>query len=163
MLGFLLLRLALLVAAGPERRFVQHDLVDRQSARRSVQHESRAGGVAVNRRGPAGLGDERTEVFDLALDRVRRGVTALAAAAPVVVDHGEMPRQLLGERAVCGPALQRPADQDHRVAVPESLEGDRSPVPRQCVVFGLHGCSSLRLELDGTVPARVLVRLVLSL
>jgi hypothetical protein len=36
---------------------------------------------------------------------------------------------LHGERAVGGLALQRPTDQDDRLAVPEPLEGDRGYVP----------------------------------
>jgi hypothetical protein len=36
--------------------------------------------MGVHRRRPSGLGDQRADVFDLALDRVRRGVAAVAAA-----------------------------------------------------------------------------------
>jgi hypothetical protein len=49
--------------------------------------------MAVHRRGAPRYGDERAEVLDLSLDRLWRGV---AAAATVVVDHGETLRQLLG-------------------------------------------------------------------
>src|SRR5918997_248500 len=38
------------------------------------------GGMGVHRRLPPGLGDERADVFDLALDRVGRGVPAIAQA-----------------------------------------------------------------------------------
>ena len=45
------------------------------------------------------LGEEGVEVSDLALDRIRYGVTAVVPA--VVVNHGEMPCQLRGARARC--------------------------------------------------------------
>jgi hypothetical protein len=54
-----------------------------------LEREVCSGGVAENRRRSPRLGDERVEVLDLALDSVRRRVTAFAAAAPVVVEDPE--------------------------------------------------------------------------
>jgi len=50
-----------------EGRLVERQLGDRQPVGGGVQGEGGAGGVAEDRRGSPGLGDERVEVLDLAL------------------------------------------------------------------------------------------------
>jgi hypothetical protein len=50
-------------------------------------------------RAAADRGDERGEVLDLPLHRVRQGVTAVEPAAAVVGDGPEVPAERLGGRA----------------------------------------------------------------
>ena len=65
-------------------------LVMGESGGRSSQGENRARGVAKYGGRSAGGGDYGAHVLDLSLDRVRQGVAALAAAAAVVVEYGEV-------------------------------------------------------------------------
>ena len=92
------------------------------------------GGMGVHRRLPPGLGDESADVFDLALDRVGRGVPAVAPA--VVVEHGDILRQLLGGRAHQGPVAHRSAHQVDRRTIAQSVEGDGGAVARSYRVHG---------------------------
>ena len=80
--------LPVLVALKVVGRLVQDELGDRQTRRR-VEGEGGAGGMAVDRSLPSGLGDQRADVFDLPLESVRRGVAAAAPTPAVVVEHGE--------------------------------------------------------------------------
>ena len=71
--------------------------------------------------------DQRFEIFDLSLDRVRLGVTALAVTAAIVVEHREPLGEAGGEvrRArIEGAVLSRAADQDDRGAVANAVEHD---------------------------------------
>src|SRR5918997_545529 len=86
--------------------------------------------MAVHRRCTPGLVDEGADVFYLALDHVRRGVAAVAPAPAVVVEHGEMLRQLLGGRAHQSPVAHRPAHQDDRRTLAQPVEGDGGAVGR---------------------------------
>jgi hypothetical protein len=63
--------------------------------RRWEEEEARAGGMTVYRRRPPGLDEESANIFDLALDRVRYGVTAVAPAPAIVVGYSELLRQPL--------------------------------------------------------------------
>jgi hypothetical protein len=63
--------------------------------RRWEEDEARAGGMTVYRRRPPGLDEESANIFDLALDRVRYGVTAVAPAPAIVVGYSELLRQPL--------------------------------------------------------------------
>src|SRR5215218_6249855 len=92
--------------------------------------------MGVHRRRPCGLGDEGAEVFDLALDRVRGGVTAVAPAATVVVEHGEMLCQLLGGRAGHRPVAELPAHNDDRRTIAQPVEGDGGAVARRYRIYG---------------------------
>jgi hypothetical protein len=76
--------------------------------------------MAVHRRRPPGLGDESDDIFDLALDRVWCFVIAVAPA--VVVDHGEMLRQPLGEWAGHRPVASRSANHDDRRSITRAIE-----------------------------------------
>jgi hypothetical protein len=105
----------LLLAVGVVGRLVQHELVDGYAIGRRVEGEARAGGMAIHRRRPTSLDYESANVFDLALDRVRPGV---ATVATVVIQHGEMLRQLLcGRTGQCTVA--------HRA--PTTMTGGQSP------------------------------------
>jgi hypothetical protein len=66
------------------------DLGDGQSRGRGLQGERAAGGDPVQARRPARVLDQRGNVLELALDRVRRGVAALASTAAVVAVNGEV-------------------------------------------------------------------------
>ncbi len=66
------------------------DLGDGQSRGRGRQGERAAGGDPVQARRPARVLDQRGNVLELALDRVRRGVAALASTAAVVAVNGEV-------------------------------------------------------------------------
>ena len=115
---------------------MQHDLGYGQTVRRRVQDEACAGGMAVHRRRPPGLGDEGADVFDLALDRVRGRVAAVASAPTIVVKHGEMLRQLLRGRAHQSPVAHRSAHHDERRTIAQPVEGDRGAVFRSHLVHG---------------------------
>jgi hypothetical protein len=65
------------VVIGVERRLIQQQVCDGQAADGGLERERGAGGVAEHRRGPASLLDQRG-VVDLTLDRVRRGLPAVA-------------------------------------------------------------------------------------
>ena len=121
---------------------MQHDLGHGHTVRRRVQDEARAGGMAVHRRRPPGLGHKGADVFDLALDRVRGGVAAVAPSPTIVVEHGEMLRQLLGGRVHQSPVAHRPAHQYDRRAVAEPVEGDGGAILRSYFVHELFPPSS---------------------
>src|SRR5918998_5549946 len=107
--------------------------------------------MAVHRRPPSGLVDEGADVFYLALDRVRRGVAAVAPAPAVVVEHSEMLRQLLGGRAHQSPVAHRPAHHDDRRTIAQPVEGDCCAVPRS---YRLHeAILPIRVRCPGT-PTR---------
>src|ERR671916_61763 len=93
--------------------------------------------MAVHRRRPPGLGDEGADVFDLALERVRGGVAAVAPAPTIVVKHGEMLRQLLCGRAHQSPVAHRSAHHDDRRTSTQPVEGDWGAVSRSYLVHGL--------------------------
>src|SRR5215212_6275133 len=93
--------------------------------------------MAVHRGRPPCLGEEGADVFDLALDRVRGGVAAVAPAPTIVVEHGEMLRQLFGGRVHQSPVAHRPAHQYDRRTVAEPVEGDYGAVPRSYLGHGL--------------------------
>jgi hypothetical protein len=93
-----------------------------------VQGQDRAGGVPEHRRRPAGRGEHGVEVLNLSLDRVRRGVAAVAAPPAVVVEHLEVGRQQLGQVRVDRPGGRRAADQDDRRALTQPVEGDGGAV-----------------------------------
>src|SRR3712207_3138568 len=93
--------------------------------------------MAVHRRRPPGLGDEGANVFDLALERVRGGVAAVAPAPTIVVKHGAMLRQLLGGRVHQSPVAHRSAHHDDRRAIAQPVEGDGGAVSRSYLVHSL--------------------------
>jgi hypothetical protein len=63
-----------------ERRFPECQSGDGEAGRRSSQCENRARGVAEHRGRSTGGGEDGADVLDLSLDRVRKGVAAVAAA-----------------------------------------------------------------------------------
>ena len=67
-----------------ERRLVEDHLGDIRSAGGGVERQRRAGAVAEDQHGPARIPDQRVDILDLALDRVRLMVATRPAAAPVV-------------------------------------------------------------------------------
>jgi hypothetical protein len=109
---------------------VDREPVDRRPRRRGLQRERTARGDAVEVRRSADRRDQRVDVLDLSLDRIRQGVAAPAAAAPRVVDDGEVLGQLGNERGVLGAVVDPSADQDHGGAASRALVGDRRAVLR---------------------------------
>src|SRR5256714_12831149 len=89
-----------------ERRLVDDHLPGRYPRVDGVESEDGAGGLAEEVRRAAGRVDHRAKVLELAGDRVRRGVPAVAPAAPVVVVHGEAPGQQFGDAD--GALVERP-------------------------------------------------------
>jgi pimeloyl-ACP methyl ester carboxylesterase len=79
-------------------------------------------------------------------DYVGQRVPAVAAAAPVVVDHGEVAGQILGGRSHPGRVACGPADHDQRLSVAHLLERDERAVrrhhlgQRMCMPPRLFGC-----------------------
>src|SRR5215204_6752749 len=80
-----------------ERRLVGGDLLNRDPGPGGLEREDPAGGHPPNERGPSGHRDHRLKVLELVLQRVRLGVAAVAAAAPVVVQHRKAGREQLRE------------------------------------------------------------------
>jgi hypothetical protein len=118
------------VVVGAEGRLHEHHALDRQPGRGGPQGEQGPGGGAVDVRAAAGLVDHRREVLDLALDGVRRGVPARAAAAPVVGEHGEPPGEQSPQPpdAVDVPVAQRRIDQHQGGPAPGALDRDSGAV-----------------------------------
>jgi hypothetical protein len=79
---------------------------------------------------PAGRVDHRGEILDLALDGIRLGVAAVAAAPAVVAVDGEARRQRSSELDQAGIAAvtERAGDQDQGVAVAFADVGDGGAV-----------------------------------
>jgi len=93
--------------------------------------------MAVHRRRPTSLDYESANVFDLALDRVRPGVAAVAPAATVVIQHGEMLRQLLcGRTGQCTVAHRAP-HHDDMPTIAQPVEGDLGAIPQSNLVHEL--------------------------
>jgi hypothetical protein len=96
--------------------------------RRRLEGEPGAGGMTVYRCRSSGRGYQRTEVLELALDRVRRGIAAVAATAAVEVEHRELLCEPLGQRARHGSVAGGSAHHDHRRAVARLVERYGRPV-----------------------------------
>jgi hypothetical protein len=60
---------------------------------RGLKGQDRAGGMAKDERRSPSLADQGIEIFDLALDRVRRCVPTLAPATPVIGEYREVRRK----------------------------------------------------------------------
>src|SRR5579871_820561 len=81
-----------------EGRLVQCQLCDFVGEQtRGLQGQHRAGGMPEYKRCATRLVDQRLDVFDLALDSIRRGVAAVAPASPIMDKHGEMRCQDCGQ------------------------------------------------------------------
>src|SRR5215203_4780239 len=102
----------------------------RKARRLRAKGEGGAGRMGVHRRRPSGLGDQRVDVFDLALDRVRRGVAAVASAPSIVVEHGEALGEFLGCRSCQSPIAELPTHHDNGWTVAQPIVGDRRAVAR---------------------------------
>ena len=123
--------LASVAAAGADRRLVDRELRQRDAAPGGLDHQPAARRHPVGERLAARVLDERRQVLDLALDRPRRRVGAVAAAAAVVVVGREPLAQHLREAGGPGvdrTVLERAADEDQRRPVAVRVEGDRRPV-----------------------------------
>src|SRR5215210_3857422 len=105
--------------------------------RRCMHDKARTGGMTVYRRRAPSLNDESAEVLDLALDCVRRGVTTVAPTPTIVIDQGEVLRQLFGQRTGHHPVAGRPAHHDDRRAFTELLESYAGAVARGYSVHDL--------------------------
>src|SRR5215204_4470533 len=152
-----------------ERRLVGGDLLNRDPGPGALEREDPAGGHAPDERGPSGHRDHRLKVLELVLQRVRLGVAAVAAAAPVVVQHRIARREQLREldKALPPSPAERASDHDHWRSVADAVERDVSAVRRLDL---LHWVSSVpkrplldwtpaggethrRLRAGGAVPA----------
>src|SRR5215207_6492084 len=152
-----------------EGRLVGGDLLNRDPGPGGLEREDPAGGHAPDERGPSGHRDHRLKVLELVLQRIRLGVAAVAAAAPVVVQHRKARREQLREldKALPPSPAERASDHDHRRSVADAVERDFSAVRRLGL---LHWVSSVpkrplldwtpaggethrRLRAGGAVPA----------
>ena len=114
-----------------ERRLVQRELPDPVGKRASrLEREDGAGGMTEHEGLPARRDDQGFDVLDLAFDRVRRRVAAVAPAPAVVGDHGEARCELSGQLRGGRTIGQRAADQDERRSVTRPIERDRGAVFR---------------------------------
>ena len=111
-----------------EGRLVHRELRDREPADHGLDREGRARRVAEHEPRTADGIEQCREVLDLALDRVRRGVAAVAPAPPVVGHHREPRREHRGQIGRCRPVAQGATDDDQRRAVTRPLERDRRAV-----------------------------------
>src|SRR5207249_11040291 len=89
-----------------------------------------AGRVAVEERRAAGVVDQRLDVVDLPVDRVRQRVPALAAATPVKTVDREARREQLGQlrRGAGRMDGQRAVDQDQGRSLAPLVVSDRRAV-----------------------------------
>src|SRR5215207_902048 len=129
-----------------ERRLVGGDPLDRHAGAGGLEREDPAGGHPPDERGPPGDRDHRLKVLALPLERVRLHVAAVAATTPVVIEHGEVRREQIGELDEPPPLspAERAADQDHRRSLADTVERDLRAVPRldhlHCVSSASKGC-----------------------
>jgi len=84
--------------------------------------------VSVHEDRFAGVVDQRCEVFEFALDRIRLGVFALAAATAVEVVDGEATGQLARQRDIEAMVSQRATDDYERRSLSCLLVRDSCPV-----------------------------------
>src|SRR5262249_47511914 len=115
-----------------ERRLVQRQLRDLAAFPRRFERERRSRGDPPDEGGSACGGGQRPPGFDLSLDGIRPPVLALAAAATVVGEDGEVLREQPRERRAWAhrAVAEGTVDQDQRRPLPSPLEGDRCPVAR---------------------------------
>src|SRR6266540_1561435 len=78
----------------------------------------------------AGFVDQRSEIFDLARDGVRRRVAAVATASTVVGEHREARGQNRSQRRYRSAIAHRPTYDDHGRSVADAFERDRRAVAR---------------------------------
>src|SRR5260370_40589728 len=71
-----------------------------------------------------------------ATEIVAGGVAALTPAAPVVDDRRRITAQKACQRGDGGPVIEGPANEDHRRAIPDALQGDRRAVARVHLLEG---------------------------
>ena len=113
-----------------ERRFHERQPPDGRPASGGMHREQRARRVAVDARRAAGLRDERLEIIDFAIRRVRRGISAVAAAPAIVGIDSELARQQRrqpaerAEVAIVGGRF----DEDERRAFTGAVERDAGAV-----------------------------------
>ncbi len=107
---------------------MQHELCDGQACCDGAEHQARARRVPVEVGRTAGFGDQRGNVLDLTMDRVGKGVAAVAAAPPIVVDTREMPAKCLSCGAHQRAVACRTPDRDQWRAMTECLVGDGGAV-----------------------------------
>src|ERR1051326_2498206 len=81
-------------------------------------------GMPKDESGSPSLGKEDLEIFHLARDRVRRCVSALPSATPVVGNHAEVRRQPRRQGGPVGTRGQGASNQDERGSLPRVIEGD---------------------------------------
>jgi len=116
-----------------ERQLEQRQRIDAIQTDGRLEREHPAGGDPVDRRRPTGGGDQRLEILDLTLDRVRGRVTALATAPAIVRVDGEVLGEHLGQRAVGprGAMAEGPIDENDGWAAADLVERDLGSVPRR--------------------------------
>jgi len=78
------------VPLGDERGLPERELRDRKPAPRRDERQHSTGRRAPQVRRPSCFLHDRADVFDLALDRVRQRVSAVAAPPAVVVEDREV-------------------------------------------------------------------------
>src|SRR5450631_742767 len=111
-----------------ERRVIQRELGDGQASGGGAQGKDGPRGVSEDRGATAGGADKRLEIVDLAVDRVRQGVGAGAAATAVVVEHRQRVGVAETRRQWCsrGPVVEGSQDEDDGRAVAGTVVADRS-------------------------------------
>jgi hypothetical protein len=88
--------------------------------------------VAIDGGAPAGGGDQRVQILDLAGWSIGRGVAAVAAAAPVEGDDAELRLEQRNQGSGRVTVVQRTAGEDQRRAVAATLIGDGGAVGGTC-------------------------------
>src|SRR2546425_2225344 len=116
-----------------ERRLVQSQLRDGRPLSGRVEHKGRSRGHGDDECRSTNFGDQCVEIFYLARGRVWWRVTALATAATVIRDDGEVgseERRELSPRGIERPMRERTIHGDDRLPVARARERDGGAVFR---------------------------------
>src|SRR5260370_23937630 len=126
-----------------EWRFVYRNLLDASEAICCLERKYCTGGNAPDKRCATRFVDEGFDVFELALHRIGRCITAVASTPTIVGEDREVLRQQFGERPTRpeGSIAERALHQNHRRSVTDAIEGNRCAMLREEFFQSSHlGC-----------------------
>src|SRR5688572_23923429 len=109
---------------------IDGDFGDWKSNGCGLQRERAARGHSIQIRRAASFRDERFEVFELAVDRVRKRIATIASAATREVVDAELCAKLGRERLVFGAVIQSATNENDRLASSVARIADPGPILR---------------------------------